>query len=495
VHIIVNNQVSFLGGVSSFSLFFRRSGEVAKEEPKREKPTPPPPPPLLAPKFHHQVAFTTDPRKSRSSPYCTDVAKALNAPIFHVNGDDVEAVVRACELAAEWRQAWKSDVVVDVVCYRRYGHNEIDEPMFTQPLMYKAIRKHRDPYKIYQDKLLKEGVVDEKAVDEISDNVTRHLHAEFERARDYKPEARDWLSSYWAGFHGPNQLSRIRNTGVTRDVLERVGAAVTRLPGTLSPHKQISRVYAARAAAIESGKGVDWALAEALAFGTLLSEGNHVRLSGQDVERGTFSHRHAVVHDQETGERYTPLAHVDDGQKPGQFTVSNSSLSEFGVLGFELGYALENPNALVLWEAQFGDFANGAQVIFDQFMSSGEAKWLRQNGLTVLLPHGYDGQGPEHSSARLERFLQMSDENPYVIPVSLTFWGDEREKREREREREGEREREREGERRFVFEFCFCFAVIRFTLSFFFPPPPPTTTRTHSTPRTQFLFQSLLGLF
>ena len=366
---------------------------------------------------NNQVAFTTDPRKSRSSPYCTDVAKALNAPIFHVNGDDVEAVVRACELAAEWRQEWKSDVVVDVVCYRRYGHNEIDEPMFTQPLMYKAIRKHRDPYKIYQDKLLKEGVVSPQQIDEISDNVTRHLHAEFERARDYKPEAKDWLSSYWAGFHGPNQLSRIRNTGVTKDVLERVGAAVTTLPQSLTPHKQISRVYAARAAAIESGKGVDWALAEALAFGTLLSEGNHVRLSGQDVERGTFSHRHAVVHDQETGERYTPLSHVYDGQKPGQFTVSNSSLSEFGVLGFELGYALENPNALVLWEAQFGDFANGAQVIFDQFLSSGEAKWLRQNGLTVLLPHGYDGQGPEHSSARLERFLQMSDENPYVLPV------------------------------------------------------------------------------
>ena len=385
---------------------------------------------------NNQVAFTTDPRKSRSSPYCTDVAKALNAPIFHVNGDDVEAVVRACELAAEWRQAWKSDVVVDIVCYRRYGHNEIDEPMFTQPLMYKAIRKHKDPYKIYQDKLLKEGVVSTEQIEGISDNVTRHLHAEFERARDYKPEAKDWLSSYWAGFHGPNQLSRIRNTGVTRDVLSQVGAAVTRLPESLTPHKQISRVYAARAAAIESGQGVDWALAEALAFGTLLSEGNHVRLSGQDVERGTFSHRHAVVHDQETGERYTPLANVYEGQKPGQFTVSNSSLSEFGVLGFELGYALENPNALVLWEAQFGDFSNGAQVIFDQFMSSGEAKWLRQNGLTVLLPHGYDGQGPEHSSARLERFLQMSDENPYVLPVRIFEGSGEKRERERERERE-----------------------------------------------------------
>lgn len=206
-------------------------------------------------------------------------------------------------------------------------------------------------------------------------------------------------------------------------VLKTVGAAVTRLPDTLTVHKQIARVYAARAEAISSGTGVDWALAEALAFGTLLSEGNHVRLSGQDVQRGTFSHRHAVIHDQATGARYTPLDHVFEGQPRDHFTVSNSSLSEFGVLGFELGYALENPNALVLWEAQFGDFANGAQVVFDQFLCSGESKWLRQNGLTVLLPHGYDGQGPEHSSARLERFLQMSDENPYVLPeVDHTQW-------------------------------------------------------------------------
>jgi 2-oxoglutarate dehydrogenase E1 component len=366
---------------------------------------------------NNQVAFTTDPRSSRSSPYCTDVAKALNAPIFHVNGDDVEAVVRVCELAAEWRAAWKSDAVVDIVCYRRHGHNEIDEPMFTQPLMYKAIKAHTDPYRLYQDRLLGEGVVTGDQVKAISNNVATHLADEFERAREYTPAAKDWLSSYWAGFHGPNQLSRIRDTGVPGAVLREVGKAVSTLPPWLHPHRQISKVYEARAAAIETGTGVDWAMGEALAFGTLLAEGNHVRLSGQDVERGTFSHRHAVVHDQETGATYTPLAHVYAGQAPGQFTVSNSSLSEFGVLGFELGYALENPNALVLWEAQFGDFANGAQVIFDQFLSSGEAKWLRQNGLTVLLPHGYDGQGPEHSSARLERFLQMSDEHPYVLPV------------------------------------------------------------------------------
>jgi 2-oxoglutarate dehydrogenase E1 component len=323
-----------------------REGDEKKKRVETKKTQPRPTP------SKHQVAFTTDPRKSRSSPYCTDVAKALNAPILHVNGDDVEAVVRAMEMAAEWRAAWKTDVVVDIVCYRRHGHNEIDEPMFTQPLMYRAIKKHTDPFRLYQRKLLAEGVVTQPDIDAVCDSVTKVLQDEFERAKDYVPAAKDWLSSYWEGFHGPNQLSRIRNTGVPMDVLKRVGAAVTALPEWLTPHKQIARVYDARRAAIETGAGVDWALAEALAFGTLLSEGNHVRLSGQDVERGTFSHRHAVVHDQTSGERYTPLAHVYDGQPPGQFTVSNSSLSEFGVLGFELGYALENPNALVLWEAQ-----------------------------------------------------------------------------------------------------------------------------------------------
>ncbi|KAK9832587.1 hypothetical protein WJX81_001617 [Elliptochloris bilobata] len=372
---------------------------------------------------NNQVAFTTDPRKSRSSSYCTDVAKALNAPIFHVNGDDVEAVVRTCELASDWRERWKTDVVVDMVCYRRYGHNEIDEPKFTQPLMYQAIQQLENVYLKYQKQLMDEGVASKEQVKRISDNVLAALQVEFEKARDYKPEAKDWLSSYWAGFNSPNQIARIRNTGVPMNFLKEVGYAITRLPEDFKPHKQIKRVYDQRRKMIETGEGIDWAMAEALAFGTLLSEGNHVRLSGQDVERGTFSHRHAVVHDQETGGHYTPLGHVFSGQKKRQFTVSNSPLNEFGVLGFELGYALENPNSLVLWEAQFGDFANGAQVIFDQFLSSGEQKWLRQNGLTVLLPHGYDGQGPEHSSARLERFLQMVDENPYRIPeVDQSKW-------------------------------------------------------------------------
>lgn len=372
---------------------------------------------------NNQVAFTTDPKEGRSSPYCTDVAKSMNAPIFHVNGDDVESVVRVCALAAEWRQTFHTDVVVDLVCYRKYGHNEIDEPMFTQPLMYKKIRQHSNPHKLYCQKLLEEGSVTQEHIDAITRNILQQLGTEFEAAKDYKPNTKDWLASHWQGFHSPAQMSRIRNTGVKMDLIKQVGLAVTELPSSVTPHKQIKKVYDNRRAMIESGEGVDWGMAETLAYATLLSEGNHVRLSGQDVERGTFSHRHAVVTDQITGEKYVPLANVYPGQRPGQFTVSNSSLSEFGVLGFELGYSMENPNSLVLWEAQFGDFANTAQVIFDQFLSSGEAKWLRQSGLVVLLPHGYDGQGPEHSSARMERFLQMCDESPYTMPnVDESLW-------------------------------------------------------------------------
>ncbi|KAJ0524602.1 putative oxoglutarate dehydrogenase (succinyl-transferring) [Helianthus annuus] len=348
--------------------------------------------------------------------YCTDVAKALNAPIFHVNGDDVEAVVHACELAAEWRQTFHTDVVVDIVCYRRFGHNEIDEPSFTQPKMYKVIRNHPSALEIYQKKLLETGQVTKEDIDKIHNKVTSILNEEFLASKDYVPQKGDWLSAFWSGFKSPEQLSRIRNTGVKPEILKNVGKAIATLPENFKPHRAVKKIFADRLKMIETGEGVDWAVGEALAFATLLVEGNHVRLSGQDVERGTFSHRHSVVHDQETGERYCPLGNVVMNQNEEMFTVSNSSLSEFGVLGFELGYSMENPNSLVIWEAQFGDFANGAQVIFDQFLSSGESKWLRQIGLVVLLPHGYDGQGPEHSSARLERFLQMSDDNPFVIP-------------------------------------------------------------------------------
>ncbi|KAJ7547681.1 hypothetical protein O6H91_08G098300 [Diphasiastrum complanatum] len=365
---------------------------------------------------NNQVAFTTDPKSSRSSPYCTDVAKALNAPIFHVNGDDVEAVVHACELAADWRAQFKKDVVVDIVCYRRFGHNEIDEPFFTQPLMYQVIKSHPPSLELYQKQLIESGSIQKEEIQTAQKRVMDILNEEFANSKDYVPQRRDWLSAFWAGFKGPEQLSRIRNTGVNPEILKNVGQSITTLPPTFTPHKAIKRIYDQRKQMIETGEGVDWATAEALAFATLLVEGNHVRLSGQDVERGTFSHRHSVVHDQKTGQKYCPLDHMLMNQGEEMFTVSNSSLSEFGVLGFELGYSMENPNSLVCWEAQFGDFANGAQVIFDQFLSSGESKWLRQTGLVVLLPHGYDGQGPEHSSARLERFLQMSDDNPFVIP-------------------------------------------------------------------------------
>eukprot|EP00892_Ulva_mutabilis_P000834 jgi/Ulvmu1/10751/UM068_0041.1 len=366
---------------------------------------------------NNQVAFTTDPRDSRSSPYCTDIAKAIDAPIFHVNGDDVEAVVRVFELAAEWRQTWGSDVIVDLVCYRKHGHNEIDEPMFTQPLMYREIKKHPNAHMQYVDKLLSEGAVTEDEVREVHNRVQTILQEEFDAAKDYRPAEDEWLSNVWEGFKSPAQLSRIRNTGVPFQMLTDVGQAITKIPDGFDAHRQIKKVYAARADMVSGMESlVDWAMAEALAFGTLIAEGNHVRMSGQDVERGTFSHRHAVITDQSSGAKYCPLDSMSLGQAPGMFKVCNSSLSEFGVLGYELGYSMENPNSLVLWEAQFGDFANGAQIIFDQFLSSGEAKWLRQAGLTVLLPHGYDGQGPEHSSARIERFLQMSDENPYVVP-------------------------------------------------------------------------------
>ncbi|KAK6143283.1 hypothetical protein DH2020_023631 [Rehmannia glutinosa] len=325
---------------------------------------------------NNQVAFTTDPTAGRSSQYCTDVAKALSAPIFHVNGDDVEAVVHVCELAAEWRQTFHTDVVVDIVCYRRFGHNEIDEPSFTQPKMYKVgavIRNHPSALQIYQNKLLESGQVTKEDIDQINSKVLSILNEEFLASKDYVPQRRDWLSAYWSGFKSPEQLSRIRNTGVKPEILKNVGKAITTLPENFKPHRAVKRIFEDRAKMIETGEAIDWAVGEALAFATLLVEGNHVRLSGQDVERGTIP----------------------------------NSLSEFGVLGFELGYSMENPNSLVLWEAQFGDFANGAQVMFDQFLSSGEAKWLRQTGLVVLLPHGYDGQGPEHSSARLERFLQV----------------------------------------------------------------------------------------
>eukprot|EP00475_Leptophrys_vorax_P020461 TRINITY_DN2799_c0_g1_i1.p1 TRINITY_DN2799_c0_g1~~TRINITY_DN2799_c0_g1_i1.p1 ORF type:complete len:1001 (-),score=269.50 TRINITY_DN2799_c0_g1_i1:1086-4088(-) len=364
---------------------------------------------------NNQIGFTTDPMKSRSSAYCTDIAKAFGAPIFHVNADDVEGVVRVCELAALWRQEFQKDVVIDLVCYRKYGHNEIDEPKFTQPVMYDKIAQKVPIHQVYAEKLLKEGTVTQKDVDDTSIRVNSTLAANFEDAKNYTLKSSDWLASRWSGLKGSSEISQIRETGVSSNLLKGIGQKLVDIPKDFNVHPRLKGILQNKAKMIETGQGLDWGTAEALAFGSLLLEGVHVRLSGQDVERGTFSHRHAVLHDQKASSQpFVPLHHLDP--KQAGFTVSNSSLSEFGVLGFELGYSLESPNQLVLWEAQFGDFANGAQIIIDQFLSSGEAKWNRQCGLVMLLPHGYEGQGPEHSSCRIERFLQMCNDDEEIFP-------------------------------------------------------------------------------
>ena len=360
---------------------------------------------------NNQIGFTTYPRYSRSSPYPSDVAKMIEALIFHVNGDDPEAVVFAAKVATEYRMKFQQPVVIDMFCYRRFGHNEGDEPSFTQPLMYKKIRAHPSVLEIYSKKLIGEGVVTEGEVAKMRGDWRARLDAEFEAAQGYKPNKADWLDGRWAGLKAARELEDPRrgNTGVAIEALRAIGKKITVIPPDFQVHKTIQRFLDNRAKAIETGEGIDWATAEALAFCSLLQEGHPVRLSGQDSERGTFSQRHSVLFDQNTEERHTPFNHLGEGQA--RFEVLNSSLSEEAVLGFEYGYSTAEPNALTLWEAQFGDFANGAQVVFDQFISSGERKWLRMSGLVCLLPHGYEGQGPEHSSARLERFLQMCAED------------------------------------------------------------------------------------
>jgi 2-oxoglutarate dehydrogenase E1 component len=360
---------------------------------------------------NNQIGFTTYPRFSRSSPYPSDVAKMIEALIFHVNGDDPEAVVFAAKVATEYRMKFQQPVVIDMFCYRRFGHNEGDEPSFTQPLMYKKIRAHPGVLEIYSKKLIGEGVVTEGEVAKMRGDWRARLDAEFEAAQGYKPNKADWLDGRWSGLKAAREPEDARrgNTGVAIETLRAIGKKITVVPPDFVVHKTIQRFLDNRAKAIESGEGIDWATAEALAFCSLLQEGHPVRLSGQDSERGTFSQRHSVLFDQNTEERHTPFNHL--GKDQARFEVLNSSLSEEAVLGFEYGYSTAEPNALTLWEAQFGDFANGAQVVFDQFISSGERKWLRMSGLVCLLPHGYEGQGPEHSSARLERFLQMCAED------------------------------------------------------------------------------------
>ena len=356
--------------------------------------------------INNQVGFTTSPQFARSSPYPSDVAKAVQAPILHVNGDDPEAVTFACKLAIDYRHTFKRDIVIDMWCYRRFGHNEGDEPSFTQPLMYAAIKKHPPVSELYGARLIEEGEVDQAWIDAHVAGFTELLEGEFETAKSYLPNKADWFEGRWSGLSKPATPETERrnvDTGIDEDRLRAIGRTLTTVPDDVQIHKTLNRILDAKRAMFEDGDGFDWATAEALAFGALLDEGYGVRLSGQDSGRGTFSQRHSVWVDQRDGSHYVPLAHVDGGR----FEVRDSPLSEFGVLGFEYGYSIADPKTLVLWEAQFGDFANGAQVMIDQFIASGEAKWLRASGLVMLLPHGYEGQGPEHSSARPERYLQL----------------------------------------------------------------------------------------
>merc|ERR1719492_241749 len=367
---------------------------------------------------NNQIGFTTDPRYSRSSPYCTDVGRVVNAPIFHVNADDPEACIMVANLAAEWRSTWQRDVVIDLVGYRKFGHNEIDEPMFTQPIMYSIIKKHKNILELYSEKLINEGTVtkeETKAVVEKYDKICEEAYKKAQEATETLHK--HWLDSPWSGFFEGKDPLKIGDTGVHEETLQHIGKRFSAGPPNAPDfklHRGIDRILKTRGEMVEA-REVDWAMGEALAFGSLLKEGIHVRLSGQDVERGTFSHRHHVLHHQ-TQDRstYNALANLYPDQAP--YSVCNSSLSEYGILGFELGYSMTNPNALVLWEGQFGDFANTAQCIIDQFISSGQSKWVRQSGLVMLLPHGMEGMGPEHSSARPERFLQLCSDDPEYFP-------------------------------------------------------------------------------
>ncbi len=367
---------------------------------------------------NNQIGFTTSPHYSRSSPYPSDMAKMVAAPIFHVNGDDPEAVCHVAKIAVEYRQKFRKDVVIDLFCYRRYGHNETDEPMFTQPKMYSAITAHPSVGKVYAKRLADEGVISAAESEAMEQAFYARLDSDLESAKTYRPNKADWLEGRWSGLQVARGDVRRGETDVPMRTLKDIGKVLTTVPEGFNVHRTLRRILDAKTRMFEQGEGLDWATAEALAFGSLLLEGSHVRLSGQDSGRGTFSQRHAVWMDQKTEERYLPLQHL--GKDANAFEVHDSMLSEAAVLGFEYGYSMAEPNALVLWEAQFGDFANGAQVVVDQFVSSGESKWLRMSGLVLLLPHGYEGQGPEHSSARLERYLQLCAEDNMQVAYCTT---------------------------------------------------------------------------
>ncbi|NGQ92205.1 2-oxoglutarate dehydrogenase E1 component [Rhodobacter sp. HX-7-19] len=362
---------------------------------------------------NNQIGFTTAPHFSRSSPYPTDIALMVEAPIFHVNGDDPEAVVHAARVATEFRQKFHKDVVLDIFCYRRFGHNEGDEPMFTNPAMYTRIKKQKTTLQLYTERLVKDGLIPEGEIEDMKAAFQAKLNEEFEIGKNFKPNKADWLDGRWSGLDREKEEYQAGQTAIKPETMKEIGAALTRIPEGFDIHKTVARQLEAKSKMFETGKGFDWATAEALAFGSLATEGFPVRLAGQDCTRGTFSQRHSAFIDQSTEERHYPLNHIRAGQA--RYEVIDSMLSEYAVLGFEYGYSLAEPNALVMWEAQFGDFANGAQIMFDQFINSGERKWLRMSGLVMLLPHGFEGQGPEHSSARLERFLQLSAEDNWIV--------------------------------------------------------------------------------
>jgi 2-oxoglutarate dehydrogenase E1 component len=364
---------------------------------------------------NNQIGFTTVPAHAYSGLYCTDVAKSIQVPILHVNGDNPEAVAWCAQTVAEYRQTFGCDVVLDIVCYRRHGHNETDEPAFTQPLMYRAIRERQTTRALYAEQLVAEGVLSADEAKAMWDEFAAKLEAAYQAAQSYKPNKADWLEGHWTGLGQPEHEAEWteEKTEIDLETLRTIGDAISRVPDGFDINPKISRQLEAKRTAIEQGEGIDWATGEALAFGSLLLEGHRVRLSGEDSQRGTFSQRHAVLIDQTNQNEYVPLNNIAPGQA--KIEIYNSLLSEAGVLGFEYGYTLADPRTLVLWEGQFGDFANGAQVIIDQFLASGETKWLRMSGLTLLLPHGYEGQGPEHSSARLERYLQLCAERNMAV--------------------------------------------------------------------------------
>ncbi|HMM08905.1 MAG TPA: 2-oxoglutarate dehydrogenase E1 component [Paracoccus solventivorans] len=362
---------------------------------------------------NNQIGFTTAPHFSRTSPYPTDIALMVEAPIFHVNGDDPEAVVHAARVATEFRQKFHKDVVIDIFCYRRFGHNEGDEPMFTNPVMYKEIKSHKTTLQLYTERLVKDGLIPEGEIEDLKAAFQAHLNEEFEAGKNFKPNKADWLDGKWAGLTAEGEDYHPGETCISAETMADVGAALTRVPEGFNLHRTVARLLEAKKQMFETGQGFDWATGEALAFGSLLLENHPVRLAGQDSTRGTFSQRHSAFIDQASEERHYPLNHIRDGQA--RYEVIDSMLSEYAVLGFEYGYSMAEPNALTMWEAQFGDFANGAQIMFDQFISSGEKKWLRMSGLVVLMPHGFEGQGPEHSSARLERWLQMCAEDNWIV--------------------------------------------------------------------------------